>query len=117
MYLLLCFTREVNSRRRALVAEEYSERAKKAQQDAEQERHLAEREKEDRTRECLSWREKHQDLAEIIRAQEELKSQRQTKAVSPFGSLKMYLDFKDEAGASLVIHKKRVYSDQGMSNQ
>ncbi|XP_056621967.1 myosin-9 isoform X3 [Triplophysa dalaica] len=72
--------KEVNSRRRALVAEEYSERAKKAQQDAEQERNLAEREKEDRTRECLSWREKHQDLAEIIRAQEELKSQRQTKA-------------------------------------
>lgn len=82
----------MNSRRRALVAEEHSERAKKAQQDAEQVRNLAEREKEDRTRECLSWREKHQDLAEIIRAQEELKSQRKTKAVSHIGLVDMYPD-------------------------
>lgn len=78
---LLC--REVNSRRRALVAEEQSERANKALQEAEQERHLVEQERQDRTRECLSWREKHQALAEVIRAQEELKSLRQTKAVSP----------------------------------
>ncbi|KTF72527.1 hypothetical protein cypCar_00026770, partial [Cyprinus carpio] len=72
--------KEVNSRRRAQVAEEQRERADKAQREAEQERHLAEREREDRTRECLSWREKHQALAEVIRAQEELKSLRQTKA-------------------------------------
>lgn len=65
------------------MSEEQRERANKAQQEAEQERHLAEREREDRTRECLSWREKHQALAEVIRAQEELKSLRQTKAVCP----------------------------------
>lgn len=81
--LSVSLCREVNSRRRALVAEEQRERANKAQQEAEQERHLAEREREDRTRECLSWREKHQVLAEVIRAQEELKSLRQTKAVCP----------------------------------
>lgn len=81
--VILSLCREVNSRRRALVAEEQRERANKAQQEAEQERHLAEREREDRTRECLSWREKHQALAEVIRAQEELKSLRQTKAVCP----------------------------------
>ncbi|CAM4581461.1 unnamed protein product [Leuciscus chuanchicus] len=72
--------KEVNSRRRALVAEEQSERANKALQEAEQERYLVEQERQDRTRECLSWREKHQALAEVIRAQEELKSLRQTKA-------------------------------------
>lgn len=81
--VILPLCREVNSRRRALVAEEQSERANKAQQEAEQERHLAEQERQDRTRECLSWREKHQALAEVIRAQEELMSLRQTKAVSP----------------------------------
>nr|XP_021323459.1 zinc finger CCCH domain-containing protein 13-like isoform X1 [Danio rerio] len=72
--------KEVNSRRRALVAEEQRERANKAQQEAEQERHLSERERQERTRECLSWREKHHTLAEVIRAQEELKSLRQNKA-------------------------------------
>nr|XP_021328937.1 trichohyalin-like isoform X2 [Danio rerio] len=71
--------KEVNSRRRALVAEEQRERANKAQQEAEQERHLSERERQERTRECLSWREKHHTLDEVIRAQEELKSLRQNK--------------------------------------
>ncbi|KAI7802493.1 putative trichohyalin-like [Triplophysa rosa] len=97
--------KEVNSRRRALVAEEHSERAKKAQQDAEQERNLAEREKEDRTRECLSWRDKHQALAEIIRAQEELKSQRQTKACQ--ANIKSYFLCMTESNQRVKLLKNQ----------
>lgn len=74
--------REVSSRRRALAAEEQSERSGRAQQEAEQARRLVEKEREDRTAECLSWREKHRALENIFRAQEDLKAQRRNKAVS-----------------------------------
>ncbi|XP_029613331.1 uncharacterized protein LOC115196622 [Salmo trutta] len=72
--------KEVNSRRRALVAEEQSEKASRAKQEANQERRLVEKERQERTAECLNWREKHQALADIFKAQEDLKSQRQNKA-------------------------------------
>ncbi|KAK2894626.1 hypothetical protein Q8A67_011855 [Cirrhinus molitorella] len=97
--------KEVNSRRRALVSEEQRERANKAQQEAEQERHLAEREREDRTRECLSWREKHQTLAEVIRAQEELKSRRQTKACQ--ANIKSYFLCMTESDQRVKILKNQ----------
>ncbi|XP_042631762.1 trichohyalin-like [Cyprinus carpio] len=97
--------KEVNSRRRAQVAEEQRERADKAQREAEQERHLAEREREDRTRECLSWREKHQALAEVIRAQEELKSLRQTKACQ--ANIKSYFLCMTESDQRVKILKNR----------
>ncbi|XP_026143143.1 trichohyalin isoform X1 [Carassius auratus] len=97
--------KEVNSRRRALVAEEQRERANKAQQEAEQERHLAEREREDRTRECLSWREKHQVLAEVIRAQEELQSLRQTKACQ--ANIKSYFLCMTESDQRVKILKNQ----------
>ncbi|KAI2653490.1 Laminin subunit alpha-2 [Labeo rohita] len=97
--------KEVNSRRRALVSEEQRERANKAQQEAEQERHLAEREREDRTRECLSWREKHQALAEVIRAQEELKSLRQTKACQ--ANIKSYFLCMTESDQRVKILKNQ----------
>ncbi|XP_052387234.1 calponin homology domain-containing protein DDB_G0272472-like [Carassius gibelio] len=97
--------KEVNSRRRALVAEEQRERANKAQQEAEQERHLVEREREDRTRECLSWREKHQALAEVIRSQEELKSLRQTKACQ--ANIKSYFLCMTESDQRVRILKNR----------
>lgn len=74
--------REVSSRRRALVAEEQSEKDSQAKQEANQERRLVEKERQERTTECLNWREKHQALADIFKAQEDLKSQRQSKAVS-----------------------------------
>lgn len=64
-----------------MVAEDESEKARQAQQEADQERRLAERERQERTAECLSWREKHQALADIFRAQEDLKSLRQNKSV------------------------------------
>ncbi|KAK7151996.1 hypothetical protein R3I94_008359 [Phoxinus phoxinus] len=97
--------KEVNSRRRALVAEERSERANKALQEAEQERHLVEQERQDRTRECLSWREKHQALAEVIRAQEELKSRRQTKACQ--ANIKSYFLCMTESDQRVKILKNQ----------
>ncbi|KAL0968638.1 hypothetical protein UPYG_G00269500 [Umbra pygmaea] len=72
--------KEVNSRRRALQAEELSVKANQAKLEADQERRLAEKERQERTAECLTWREKHMVLADIFRAQEDLKSQRQNKA-------------------------------------
>ncbi|XP_060733729.1 uncharacterized protein LOC132851110 [Tachysurus vachellii] len=74
--------KEVIWRRRAAAAEEQSERAIKEQQQAEHECRLAKREKDKSVSECLSWREKHQALADIFREQEDLISQRQNKAVS-----------------------------------
>ncbi|XP_042563344.1 inner centromere protein [Clupea harengus] len=72
--------KEVSSRRRALAAEEQSERSSKAQQEAEQGRRVAEEEREHRTSECLGWREKHQAAENILRAQEDLRAQRRNKA-------------------------------------
>ncbi|KAJ8002715.1 hypothetical protein DPEC_G00161820 [Dallia pectoralis] len=72
--------REASSRRRALVAEEQSEKANQAKLEAVQERRMEERGRQERTAECFSWREKHKALADIFRAQEDLKSQRQNKA-------------------------------------
>lgn len=69
-------------RRRAAAAEEQTERAVKEQQQAEHESRLAKRENDKSVTECLSWREKHQALADMFRAQEDLISQRQNKAVS-----------------------------------
>lgn len=74
--------REASWRRRAVTAEEEIERIRKELQQVEQEARLDKKQKEERISECLKWREKHQDLAEIFTAQEELKSQRQNKAVS-----------------------------------
>lgn len=72
---------ERNSGRRAAALEEESKKAQQAQRDAEAERRLAERERQERTAECLSWRERHGELAERFRAQEDLKALRQNKAV------------------------------------
>ncbi|KAK2842690.1 hypothetical protein Q5P01_012890 [Channa striata] len=71
---------EMSSRRRAAASEEESKRANQAQREAEAERRLAQKERQERTAECLSWREKHQELADKLRAQEDLKALRQTKA-------------------------------------
>lgn len=64
-----------------MASEEESKKANQAQREAEAERRLAEKERQERTAECLSWREKHQELANRFRAQEDLKSLRQSKAV------------------------------------
>lgn len=64
-----------------MVSEDASKKANQAQQEAETERRLAEKERQERTAECLSWREKYQELAEKFRVQEDLKALRQSKAV------------------------------------
>lgn len=71
----------MNSRRRAAASEEESKKANQAQREAEAERRLAEKERQERTAECLSWREKYGELADRFRAQEDLKALRQSKAV------------------------------------
>lgn len=64
-----------------MASEEQSKKAHQAQREAEAERRLAEKERQERTAESLRWREKHQDLADRFRAQEDLKALRQNKAV------------------------------------
>lgn len=64
-----------------MASEEESKKAHQAQREAEAERRLAEKERQERTSECLSWRERHQELADRFRAQEELTALRQNKAV------------------------------------
>lgn len=73
--------REMNSRRRATVSEDESQKARQARQEAEAGRHLAEKERQEKAAESLGWREKHQDLVEKLRAQEDMKALRQSKAV------------------------------------
>lgn len=64
-----------------MASEEESRKANQAQREAEAERRLAEKERQERTAECLSWREKHRELSDRFRAQEDLKALRQNKAV------------------------------------
>lgn len=64
-----------------MASEEESKKANQAQREAEAERRLAEKERQERTAECLGWREKHQVLADRFRAQEDLKTLRQNKGV------------------------------------
>ncbi|KAI1903888.1 hypothetical protein AGOR_G00000050 [Albula goreensis] len=72
--------REETARRRAQTAEQQSASAAEAQRQAERGRRLAEAERQDCAAESLVWREKHQALTDILRAQDDLKAQRQNKA-------------------------------------
>lgn len=74
--------REASCRRKALAAEEVCERVSQARRDAERQCRLAEQEARERAQESQSWKEKHQALAATLKAQEDLRSQRQNKAVS-----------------------------------
>ncbi|XP_068169169.1 rootletin [Antennarius striatus] len=71
---------ELDLRRRAAALEEEGRRSIQAQQEADAHRRLAEKERQERTVECLDWREKHQDLLDRVRVQEDLKALRQNKA-------------------------------------
>ncbi|KAK2848009.1 hypothetical protein Q7C36_009691 [Tachysurus vachellii] len=95
--------KEVIWRRRAAAAEEQSERAIKEQQQAEHECRLAKREKDKSVSECLSWREKHQALADIFREQEDLISQRQNKACQ--ANIKSYILCMAESDQRIKILK------------
>ena len=64
-----------------MAAEEQRETTGLALQEAQQERRRVEKESQERREEGLVWREKHQGLADVLRAQEDLKALRQNKAV------------------------------------
>nr|XP_046250024.1 trichohyalin [Scatophagus argus] len=97
--------REINSRRRAMASEEESKKANQAQREAESERRLAEKERQERMAECLSWREKHHELADRFRAQEDLKALRQSKACQ--ANIKSYLLCMTESDQRVKILKNQ----------
>ncbi|XP_047451857.1 microtubule-associated tumor suppressor 1 homolog [Mugil cephalus] len=94
---------ELNWRRRAIASEEESKKASQAQREADAERRLAEKERQERTAECLSWREKHQQLANTLRAQEDLKALRQNKACQ--ANIKSYFLCMTESDQRVKILK------------
>ncbi|XP_070686541.1 tropomyosin-2 [Pempheris klunzingeri] len=96
---------EMNLRRRAVALEEESKKANQAQREAEAERRLAERERQERTAECLSWREKHQELADRFRAEEDLRALRQNKACQ--ANIKSYFLCMTESDQRVKILKNQ----------
>lgn len=74
---------EKTLRSRVVALEQDGEKARQAQREADAERRLVEKERTERTAESLSWREKHRALAEVFRAQEDMKALRQSRGVSP----------------------------------
>ncbi|XP_035381216.1 uncharacterized protein LOC118241195 [Electrophorus electricus] len=66
---------------------------------------MADREREERFSECLSWREKHQALSDVLRAQEDLKSQRQNKACQ--ANIKSYFLCMTESDQKVKILKNQ----------
>ncbi|KAF7699006.1 golgin subfamily A member 6-like protein 22 [Silurus meridionalis] len=95
--------KEASWRRKAAAAEEESQRAIKELQQAEHESRLSKRDKDKSVSECLSWREKHQALADIFRAQEDLISQRQNKACQ--ANIKSYFLCMTESDQKIKILK------------
>ncbi|XP_075883346.1 uncharacterized protein LOC142888808 [Nelusetta ayraudi] len=71
---------EADLKHRVAALEQENQKARQAQQECEAERCLAERERQERSAECLSWRERHGELAQKLRAQEDLRALRQSKA-------------------------------------
>ncbi|XP_078112340.1 uncharacterized protein LOC144521657 [Sander vitreus] len=88
-----------------MASEEEGKKANQAQQEAEAERRLAEKERQERTAECLSWREKHQELADRFRAQEDLKALRQNKACQ--ANIKSYFLCMTESDQRVKILKNQ----------
>uniref|UniRef100_A0AAV2L139 Uncharacterized protein n=1 Tax=Knipowitschia caucasica TaxID=637954 RepID=A0AAV2L139_KNICA len=72
---------EQNSRRRAVMSQEESQKANQAQREADAERRLVERERQERVAECLQWRQRFQELQLRLREEDERRSLRQNKAV------------------------------------
>uniref|UniRef100_A0A1A8BX34 Intersectin 2b n=1 Tax=Nothobranchius kadleci TaxID=1051664 RepID=A0A1A8BX34_NOTKA len=94
---------EMNLKRRARAAEEESKRANQAQQEAEDQRRLSEKEKQEKMSECLSWREKHHELANVFRIQEDLNAQRRNKACQ--ANIKSYFLCMTESDQRVKILK------------
>nr|XP_040018780.1 uncharacterized abhydrolase domain-containing protein DDB_G0269086 [Gasterosteus aculeatus aculeatus] len=96
---------EVDSRRREAAAVHQGEQAQRARREAEAERRLAEEERRDRTAECLAWREKHRELADRFRAQEDLKALRTSKACQ--ANIKSYFLCMTESDQRVKILKNQ----------
>ncbi|KAM8860895.1 uncharacterized protein ACB058_007901 [Synchiropus picturatus] len=94
---------ELNWKQKATALEEECRRARQAQQEADAERRLVEKQRQERTAECLSWREKHQDLADKFRAEEDLKALRQTKGCQ--ANIKSYFLCMTESDQRVKILK------------
>ncbi|XP_024857808.2 trichohyalin [Kryptolebias marmoratus] len=94
---------ELSLKRRAAAAEEESKRSHRAQREAEDERRQAEKERQEKTAECLSWREKHQELASRLQAEEDLRAQRQNKACQ--ANIKSYFLCMTESDQRVKILK------------
>ncbi|XP_056907204.1 trichohyalin [Takifugu flavidus] len=94
---------ELNLRRRATALEEESKKANEAQREAEAERRLTERERRERAEECLSWREKHRELAEKIQAEEDVKALRKNKTCQ--ANIKTYFLCMTESDQRVKILK------------
>ncbi|CAL8320394.1 unnamed protein product [Gadus morhua 'NCC'] len=94
---------EVCARRRAAAAEGQRDTAAQALQEAQQERRRVEKESQERREEGLGWREKHQGLADVLRAQEDLKAQRQNKACQ--ANIKSYFLCMTESDQRVKILK------------
>ncbi|XP_061749645.1 uncharacterized protein LOC133548689 [Nerophis ophidion] len=71
---------EAEWRLRATSSKEASERARQGRLEAEAERRLAEKERQERAAECLSWKEKYLLVEHQIRTQEDMKALRQNKS-------------------------------------
>ncbi|XP_061077220.1 tropomyosin [Conger conger] len=97
--------REASARHRAVEAEQQAEQAGDAQREAERDGRLAEAERQDSATECQSWKQKHQALADIFRAQEDLKAQRQNKASQ--ANIKSYFLCMTESDQRVKILKNQ----------
>ncbi|XP_056455486.1 huntingtin-interacting protein 1-related protein [Gadus chalcogrammus] len=95
--------KEVCARRRAAAAEGQRDTAAQALQEAQQERRRVDKESQERREEGLGWREKHQGLADVLRAQEDLKAQRQNKACQ--ANIKSYFLCMTESDQRVKILK------------
>ncbi|XP_037307831.2 uncharacterized abhydrolase domain-containing protein DDB_G0269086 [Pungitius pungitius] len=96
---------EADSRRREAAAAHQGEQAQRARREAEAERRLAEAERRDRAAECLAWREKHRQLADRFREQEDLKALRSSKACQ--ANIKSYFLCMTESDQRVKILKSQ----------
>ncbi|XP_078077210.1 uncharacterized protein LOC144499030 [Mustelus asterias] len=72
--------REAVLRRAAIAAEVASDEASRLQCETERYKRVAEHQREEKSRECELWRQKHDSLSDILRSQEEEKAKRKNKA-------------------------------------
>ncbi|CAL8375993.1 unnamed protein product [Arctogadus glacialis] len=90
-------------RKGGAAAEGQRDTAAQALQEAQQERRRVDKESQERREEGLGWREKHQGLADVLRAQEDLKAQRQNKACQ--ANIKSYFLCMTESDQRVKILK------------